>query len=204
MDFDNDDGRQRSQSERTLKAPARPQGGCYIGRKGDFLMLRALALALLFAALPAWPADDAQQEMRRIEAALNRLTLEQQAVFQQFQMAQELRRNEDRQLLARLPTYRGTEIPTYDDRSAGRERSPVRPLPRTGGAEAALAGHPVRAGTAGAAAGGDPGAGAACGDPGAGAACGDPGAGAHVAATRPLSARGAAGRLGLRLEKRAN
>lgn len=80
-------------------------------------MLRWLAVALAFLALPAWPAETLQQQMLRVESALNRLSLEQQAVYQQFQMVQELRRNEERLALQRLPIYRipTTAAPSLDD-----------------------------------------------------------------------------------------
>ena len=76
---------------------------------------RCLALALILLASPVWPADAIQQQMLQVEAALARITQEQQAVYHQFQMVQEMRRNDERQLLP-LPTYSppGT-LPNYED-----------------------------------------------------------------------------------------
>jgi hypothetical protein len=78
-------------------------------------MLRWLPLVLCLLAAPAWPAEGIPQQMRQIEAALARINQEQQVIYQQFQMVQELRRNDERQLLP-LPTYSppGT-LPNYED-----------------------------------------------------------------------------------------
>jgi hypothetical protein len=74
-----------------------------------------LALVVALLADPLWAADAIQQQMREVEAALARITQEQQSIYQQFQMVQELRRNDERQLLP-LPTYSppGT-LPNYED-----------------------------------------------------------------------------------------
>ena len=61
-------------------------------------MLRRLLLLLASIALPALAAESVQDQMRRIESALTRISQEQQAVYQQFNMVQELKRNEERQL----------------------------------------------------------------------------------------------------------
>jgi hypothetical protein len=72
-----------------------------------------LVFALLAA--PGWPAESVQQQMRQIEATLGRVTQEQQALYQQFQMVQELRRNEERQLLP-IQTYSlGAPPRNYED-----------------------------------------------------------------------------------------
>ena len=55
---------------------------------------RAFALAFALLAAPASAAETAQEQTRRVESALARLSQEQQSVYQQFQMAQELRRSE--------------------------------------------------------------------------------------------------------------
>jgi hypothetical protein len=86
-------------------------------------MSRSLALAFVLLAAPAWAQVNPQQQqqqqqlqVQRVESALNRLTQEQQAVYQQFQMIQELRRNEERLGLQRLPlSGTGTAIRNYDD-----------------------------------------------------------------------------------------
>jgi hypothetical protein len=54
--------------------------------------------------------------MRQVEAALTRVTQEQQSIYQQFNMVQELRRNDERQMLP-LPLYGVTpgSPPNYDD-----------------------------------------------------------------------------------------
>jgi hypothetical protein len=71
-------------------------------------MMRWLAVTFALLVLPAWPAETLQQQMQRVQSALGQLSVEQQAVFQQFQMVQELRRNEERVALQRLPIYRLT------------------------------------------------------------------------------------------------
>ena len=79
-------------------------------------MLRFLPFILALAAAPAWPAENVQQQMRRVETALARIAQEQQAIYQQFNMVQELRRNDERQLLPPLQSYSApTSPPNYDD-----------------------------------------------------------------------------------------
>jgi len=78
-------------------------------------MLRWLPLVLALLAGPAWSADDAAQEIRRVEAALSRISQEQQSVYQQFQMVQELRRSDERQMQP-LQSYTPPPTPpNYDD-----------------------------------------------------------------------------------------
>ncbi len=78
-----------------------------------------IAFALLLAGLAfADPATDA--EMRRLESQLNLLQQEQQSVYQQFQMIQELRRTEIEaqypQVIQNSPDYSmGNPPPNYDD-----------------------------------------------------------------------------------------
>ncbi len=78
-------------------------------------MLRWLALALGLLAAPAWTADDLAQEVRRIEAALTRITQEQQSIYQQFQMVQELRRSDERQMQPLQSYTPPATPPNYDD-----------------------------------------------------------------------------------------
>ena len=85
------------------------------------MRLRWLALALAVFTGPAALAQTAAtllQQMQRVEATLNRLSQEQVAVYQQFQMIQEMRRGEERLALQRLPIYRmspSAVAPSYDD-----------------------------------------------------------------------------------------
>ncbi len=79
--------------------------------------MRRLAwmLPLLFVSLMA-SADD-KAELQGLYAAVNVLNQEQQAVYQQFQMLQELRRTNDRALYAgqlRPPQF-AAEVPNYSD-----------------------------------------------------------------------------------------
>ena len=72
-------------------------------------------LLLLFVNLAA-SADD-QTELQNLYAALGALNQEQQAIFQQFQMLQELRRANDRAFYAsqlRPPQFT-TEVPNYSE-----------------------------------------------------------------------------------------
>lgn len=79
-------------------------------------MPRWLAMVFAFLALPAWPQDEALQQMLRLETALGRIVQEQQSVYQQFQMVQELRRNEERFALLRSPIYGAAgAFPNFDD-----------------------------------------------------------------------------------------
>jgi hypothetical protein len=94
----------------------------------------AVALAILFA--PSGFAQtalaiqqQAQLQAQRVEAALNRLSQEQVAVFQQFQMIQEMRRNEERLALQRLPIYRLSSVntaPSFDDAQRDEEARALR------------------------------------------------------------------------------
>lgn len=59
-----------------------------------FLILWLLAGSAAFAQSAAQPANPPDPRLARLEAAYNRVQMEQQSVFQQFQMAQEMRRNE--------------------------------------------------------------------------------------------------------------
>lgn len=71
--------------------------------------LRWLALAVAVFATPVafGQIPNARlQQMQLVEGALNRLSQEQVAVYQQFQIVQEMRRSEERLALQRMPIYR--------------------------------------------------------------------------------------------------
>jgi predicted nucleic acid-binding Zn-ribbon protein len=78
------------------------------------VMVRRLLPALALLAGMAWAADSVQQQVRAVEAALARITQEQQSIYQQFQMAQELRRGDERQMQP-LPLYGVPTSPNYED-----------------------------------------------------------------------------------------
>jgi len=77
----------------------------------------AAAFALLSGLALADPAADA--EIRRLEAQFNQLQQEQQSVYQQFQMIQELRRTELQaqypQVIQNSPQYEMGSPPNYED-----------------------------------------------------------------------------------------
>jgi hypothetical protein len=78
-------------------------------------MMRWAILICLLLATPVLAADDIDREVRRIESALNRISQEQQSVYQQFQMVQELRRTDQAQVQP-LPSYTPPATPpNYDD-----------------------------------------------------------------------------------------
>ena len=76
---------------------------------------RTWILPLLFVCLAA-SADD-QTELQNLFAAVGTLNQELQAIFQQFQMLQELRRANDRAFYGSqlLPPQFTTEVPNYAD-----------------------------------------------------------------------------------------
>jgi len=87
-----------------------------------------LCLVLLLAAAPALAQTDTspqeqaaaraelQARIRGVEAALSRVSAEQQSVYQQFQMVQEMRRNERQELLNPMQVYTPPASPAnYDD-----------------------------------------------------------------------------------------
>jgi hypothetical protein len=79
-------------------------------------MLRWLVLVAGLLAVPGLAADDIDREMRRIEAALARISQEQQSVYQQFQMVQEMRRSEQAQTQSMQQSYTPPATPpNYDD-----------------------------------------------------------------------------------------
>ena len=72
-------------------------------------------LALLALSFPA--AADDKAELQSLHAAVSALNQEQQALFQQFQMLQELRRANDRAFYAAQlrPPLSTSEVPNYAD-----------------------------------------------------------------------------------------
>ena len=79
------------------------------------MLLRLLAIALAFLTVPAWSQDAGRQQLARVNAALASMSAEQAAVYQQFQMVQEMRRNEERRNLALPGTTYGSQPPNFDD-----------------------------------------------------------------------------------------
>ena len=90
-------------------------GACAVQHRA---MLRSLALvlALTTGSATAATSEAMLQQQRQVEAALARISQEQQSIYQQFQMVQELRRNDERQMLP-MPSYGfpPTSPPNYDD-----------------------------------------------------------------------------------------
>ena len=87
-----------------------------------------LCLVLVLAAAPALAQTDTspqeqaaaraelQARIRGVEAALSRVSAEQQSVYQQFQMVQEMRRNERQELSNPMQVYTPpASPPNYDD-----------------------------------------------------------------------------------------
>lgn len=56
--------------------------------------MKLMLMSLLLLSLPLSAADDVQKQIQEVEVALSMLQQEQQNLFQQFQMLQELRRQE--------------------------------------------------------------------------------------------------------------
>jgi hypothetical protein len=79
--------------------------------------MRWVALCLLgLLSAPVLAAEDIDRELRRVEIALNRIHQEQQSVYQQFQMVQEMRRNEEQRTYQPLLSYTPPATPpNYDD-----------------------------------------------------------------------------------------
>jgi hypothetical protein len=74
-----------------------------------------LPLVLGLLALPGRADTDIDQEMHRVESVLTRISQEQQSVYQQFQMVQELRRSAEAQMQP-LQSYTPPPTPpNYDD-----------------------------------------------------------------------------------------
>jgi len=108
-------------------------GRCKGRRATPFLGIVASALALLFTEAPALAQrdlppqqqaaarDDVAMQIRSVEAALGRIHAEQQSVYQQFQMVEELRRNERQELQNPQQGYASAGFITYYD-DVARER----------------------------------------------------------------------------------
>ena len=75
-----------------------------------------LCLGLLATMASAEAQDRLEAQSKAIEAALDRIQLEQQSVYQQFQMVQELRRSEQQQIYQSQLVYTPPATPpNYDD-----------------------------------------------------------------------------------------
>lgn len=77
--------------------------------------MRRLAwfLSLMLVSFTAAAAGD-DAELQRLRNALSLLNQEQQAVYQQFQMVQELRRDNAQRFTGTLPPYSG-DVPNYTE-----------------------------------------------------------------------------------------
>jgi|SRR5215813_1730027 len=86
---------------------------------------RAILLLLTLIVLPAWAQSDSAAELARLRAELSRIQQEQQSVFQQFQMLQQLRSSEleaqNPQVTVNPPVYPDGEPPSYDDMVRARQ-----------------------------------------------------------------------------------
>jgi hypothetical protein len=78
-------------------------------------MLRWLVLAVALLSIPALAAGEIDEQIRQVQAALTRISQEQQAVYQQFQMVQELRRSELAQVQPLQSYTPPATPPNYDD-----------------------------------------------------------------------------------------
>ena len=79
--------------------------------------MRRFILIFLLLALSFAAAADDKTELQSLYAAVSALNQEQQAMFQQFQMLQDLRRANDRAFDASQlrPPQSTTEVPSYSD-----------------------------------------------------------------------------------------
>ena len=78
-------------------------------------MMRWAILIGLVLGVPALAAEDIDREVRRVESALTRISQEQQSVYQQFQMVQELRRSDQTQMQPLQSYTPPATPPNYDD-----------------------------------------------------------------------------------------
>ena len=79
-------------------------------------MRRLLPLALLLWSGLAAGQEEVDAQIKRLETALNRIQAEQQSVYHQFQMVQELRRGEIVQYQQSIQVYTPPATPpNYDD-----------------------------------------------------------------------------------------
>jgi hypothetical protein len=77
---------------------------------------RLLPLALLLWCASAFAQEDVDVQIKRLEITLNRIQAEQQSVYQQFQMVQELRRSELQRAQQSIQVYTPPATPpSYDD-----------------------------------------------------------------------------------------
>ncbi len=100
------------------------------------MLVRCLVFILLLGAVPALaqsdgtsPAARAQLEaqIRSVESALSRVTAEQQSVYQQFQMVQEMRRSALQEMQGATQAYTPpSSPPNYDDVQREREARDAR------------------------------------------------------------------------------
>lgn len=86
-------------------------------RPASLLIALALCLpAAVPAQDPAPPPARLDAQLRRVEAALSRISQEQQSVYQRFQMLQEMRRAELQQVYQQGQTYTPPATPpNYED-----------------------------------------------------------------------------------------
>lgn len=83
--------------------------------------MRVLLLLLCMMVLPAWAQSETDAEVARLQAQLRNIEQEQQSVYQQFQMLQTFRHDE--QLAAHPPVIENSPVysnmdtppPNYDD-----------------------------------------------------------------------------------------
>jgi len=90
--------------------------------------MRYLSFALLLLQLSFTAAADNGSELEKLYSALNMLNQQQQAIYQQFQMVQELRRSGSVPLLYSTPMYPqlSGEIANYDEVVAAQKSAALR------------------------------------------------------------------------------
>jgi hypothetical protein len=91
-------------------------------------VMRYLSFALLLLQLSFTAAADNGSELEKLYSALNMLNQQQQAIYQQFQMVQELRRSGSVALLYGTPMYPqlNGEIANYDEVVAAQKSAALR------------------------------------------------------------------------------
>lgn len=90
--------------------------------------MRYLSLALLLLQLSFTAAADNNTELEKLYSALNMLNQQQQAIYQQFQMVQELRRNGSAPFLSGTPVRPQLfgQIANYDEVVAAQKNAVLR------------------------------------------------------------------------------
>jgi hypothetical protein len=78
-------------------------------------MVHWLSLIVAMLVVPAWAAEGIEQEIRRVDSALTRISQDQQSVYQQFQMVQVLLRSEESKLQPLQSYTPPATPPNYDD-----------------------------------------------------------------------------------------